>query len=279
MTHTPKHAIKRRRQQLKKVRRQVKPHFWRTVACVTFATCGLVVNSAPVSMSIAPVTPEQRLTMEPSTVEGFQSMFDQVPTSTWGGADVSLSRRLDDNRVLWLYGDTLSSTHYLVHSTALIQDGSELRVLNNGRQLIPDDKDGTIYWIEDAQVEENDQVTVIAAPMKLGLGGQWDFKRADERSRVGVLTISKNDVTFDRWIGWTTAPEPFADLHEHPNGRYTYETRSHPEFKLKDGRCLSTTNQNWKSKGQDDFKKDRNGKVVYKDYRPVFSSTPECGRA
>src|SRR5690606_29940858 len=109
---------------------------------------------------------------QPQTVEDYRQMFYSLPVTEWGGADVSISTPLSDGRRLWLYGDTMSSRVGFVHSSAIVQDGYDLRVANNGRQILPDDprsEDGTknIYWIEAVESMTDNRALIIAAPMAL----------------------------------------------------------------------------------------------------------------
>lgn len=111
----------------------------------------------------------------PTTAAGFTALWATIDPDQWGGADVSLSAPLTDGRVVWLYGDTLSRRHGMVHSTGITQHGGSLHVSRAGTQLLPDDPDGTVYWIEAAHESAPGVLTVTAAPIRFGTSGAaWD---------------------------------------------------------------------------------------------------------
>lgn len=211
----------------------------------------------------------------PDTVDAYTRLWAALPEDQWAGGDVSLSRVLPDGRVLWLYGDTFS-TGRMVHSSAIIQDGDQLHVSRQGAQVLPDTGD-RIYWIEDAKVTAAGRVRVTAAPMLLGDGGVWDFRRARPESRVAVVTVDQaGDVTFRRWAGYVAAPEPFNDFTVVGPHHFTYEQRAHPWAQLRNGEVLHTVNQNW----DDGFDAHRrpDGSLRLSDWAPTFLSLPAAGR-
>lgn len=207
----------------------------------------------------------------PTTAAGYQALWASLDPAQWGGADVSLSVPLEDGRAVWLYGDTLSTTGF-VHSTAIVQDGGRLHVSHDGAQLLPDDTDGTIYWIESATAVDADTLHVAAMPMRVGSASVWDFERVDERSRVAAVHVdAAGDVTFEAWVGWAPAAAPYNDLAQGPSGEVghlVYENRAHPEAVLASGLTLWTVNQNW---DVGDFKRTADGSVDLLAYQPIFS--------
>lgn len=207
----------------------------------------------------------------PDTAKGYQKMWNKLDQKEWGSADVSLSVPLGDGRVVWLYGDTTSENNGFVHSTAITQTGGRLHVSSGGAQLIPnDDAMGdrdSIYWIQDGTPVGKNQIHVIAAPMSVGKGGVWDFKRRSMLDRMGLLKVDENgDVHFVKWLRWVTAPRMFADLKKVDN-KLTYENRAHPEAKLKSHKVLMTVNQN---NADGHFVYNADGTINFKTNRPIF---------
>lgn len=208
-------------------------------------------------------------------------MFYSLPVTEWGGADVSISTRLSDGRRLWLYGDTMSSQVGFVHSSAIVQDGFELRVANGGGQILPNDPpspDGTknIYWIETVEAMSDNRALVVAAPMALAPGGGvWGFSYRSELSRAGVVQVQPNgDVSFVEWLGHVERPDTGMDGEDfRVEGplHYTYAEFVH-DIRLADGSWLETRNQNY-GDSLDDHRLP-SGELRYADWRPLFSSSP-----
>lgn len=191
----------------------------------------------------------------PTTVAGFEAMFDKVDVEEWGGGDVSVSVEIADGRTVWLYGDTVSREHWMVSSSALVQTGGELHVSNQGRQLLPKAKsvDGRrgVYWIETAKPAGGNEVQVTVAPMSIGTRGPWDFRRTSTTSRTATLAVDTiGDVRFVGWTGWVAEPKvnhAFLGLEQGvPAERYAdkdavfYRKNAHPQFRLASGQVLHT---------------------------------------
>lgn len=220
--------------------------------------------------------PDRPRVPEPRTLAGYRRMFDRVPVAEWGGADISVSERLPDGRVVWLYGDTLSFDNGFVHSTAIVQDGGTLHVSRGGAQVLPDgpkvDGRQRIYWVETVEHIGRNRLRVTAAPMSIGTASVWDFQRWRTESRVATLRVtSSGDVVFTKWTGWVTAPAlPDEFIILGPN-HFTYQPVIHEHIRLANGQYLKTVAQNW----DDDFEDHvRGGKMRLKDWRPIFSQVP-----
>jgi hypothetical protein len=218
-----------------------------------------------------------RATPEPTTVRGYQRMFDQVSVNEWGGADVSISDRLPDGRIVWLYGDTLSADNGFVNSTAIVQDGGNLHVSRGGAQVLPGEPkvDGRkrIYWIETMKVIGKNRISVTAMPMSIGTSSVWDFQRWRAESRQATLRVTPaGDVIFEKWTGWVTAPVlPDEFIILGPN-HFTYQPVIHEHIRLESGQYLKTVSQNWDDDFEDHVGPD--GKMQFKDWRPIFSQVP-----
>lgn len=222
--------------------------------------------------------------LPPTTVAGYQRMFDRVDTAQWGGADISYSMDLPDGRRVWLYGDTLSGNHGLVRNTAIVQDGGTLHVSHGGKQVLPSEptKNGrtTIYWPETASVGADGDLRIVAAPISAGSKSVWDFHRTGPatKSRVAVVDVdAKGNLTFRKWTGWQARPDidydetgP-SDIRILGPNHWGYAETTHPNITLTDGSRLITMSQNW----DDSFDAHRNpdGSLRYRDWRPLFYST------
>jgi len=148
----------------------------------------------------------------PTSAAGYAAMFAAVLTSQWGGADVSISVRVGATNV-WLYGDTISNvtswSPYVggfVHSTAITQRYGCLHVSHAGGQLLPNDPDGTWYWIKSAAAVDTTHLRVTADHVARTGTGAWDFAVIGERTATAVLD-SYGDVTFQAWAGARVAPQ------------------------------------------------------------------------
>lgn len=204
----------------------------------------------------------------PNSAAEFQKLFSEIDDKQWGAADVSISVPLQDGRSAWLYGDTFSGSNGFVHSTAIVQNGWNLHVSNGGKQLLPNDSDNEIYWIEKADEVAPNILNIVAAPMQLGDGGVWDFHRRNEKSRVAEARIlDSGDINFVKWVGYVPAPPQHQDFKVVGPNHFTYAEELHPQFPLKSGKTLATICQNW----DDDFSNHFiNGKLRYEDFRPIF---------
>lgn len=204
----------------------------------------------------------------PNSAAEFQKLFSEIDDRQWGAADVSISTLLTDGRSVWLYGDTFSGINGFVHSTAIVQDGWNLHVSNNGKQLLPNDGEREIYWIEKANEVSPGVLNITAAPMQLGTGGVWDFHTRNEKSRVAEARVSDiGDVNFIKWVGYVPAPPQHNDFKVVGPNHFTYAEERHPQFSLKSKKTLATICQNW----DDDISNHIvNGKLRYEDFRPIF---------
>lgn len=269
----------------------------RTILAAIAATIALTGCSGPDEPKMPPVAAlaagpsNPRLDQAPTrpaptTVSGYRTLFRSIDPYYWGAGDVSISLRIDNGNRVWLYGDTTSLRNGFVHSTAIVQDGGNLRVSRNGEQLLPNgptvcDELGQcrkeIYWIEAVRNRAIDEAIVItAAPISVGTNGMWDFRRVDGRehqSRLALATVSDaGDVTFERWLRWDDRPlltgdgEDFRVIGEH---HFTYQEIVH-DIRLEDGTWLKTICQGW----DDPLHVDETGEVIWNDYRPMWRSSP-----
>lgn len=217
----------------------------------------------------------------PTSAAGYTRLWDSLNPDVWGGADVSLSVPLPDGRAVWLYGDTLSGYHGMVHSSAITQDGGRLHVSHDGDQLLPTAPDShgrtVVYWIESARLTGAAEITASVAPTWVNGTSGWG--RVSRQNRLAVLSVSRTgDVTFTHWAGQATPPHlvtkwltPADGAPFQREGVLFYGKRSHPEAKLSGGRHLVTICRNSVKPVRL-----RNGSVDYRAYRPVFTSAPDA---
>jgi len=158
----------------------------------------------------------------PTSAAGYSAMFAAVPTTQWGGADVSISVRVGSTNV-WLYGDTISNvtswSPYVgrfVRSTAITQRYGCLHVSHAGAQLLPNDPDGTWYWIKAAAAVDATHLRITADHVARTGPGAWDFAVIGQRTATAVLDTA-GDVTFQAWAG---APVPVQNIVRKDGGIY-----------------------------------------------------------
>lgn len=245
-------------------------------------TVGLVVDAvlvpgasaAPHAGSLATARPTTCNRPAPLTADGYTALWSSLDSHVWGGADVSVSARLADGRVLWLYGDTMSGADAqhptgFVHSSAIVQSAGCLRVSSGGRALLPDVDRNHWYWIEDATVRGT-SVTIRARLIARTGPGVWGFADSGFAAIFTAAVDATGDVrlTGRPVLQASAAPNPGAMLHV--DGRphhFGYARVVHTDIPLADGRVLVTTCQNW----------DGPGATAWADYRPIFSSVPLNG--
>lgn len=198
----------------------------------------------------------------PATAKGYAAMFAALPVAQWGAGDVSLSVPLRGGADVWLYGDTFSAGRF-VHSTAIVQRGGCLHVSHAGAQLLPNDDERHIYWIDSAMAHDHGLLINARAITLTGLGA-WDFHDGGHTRTAYATVSSAGDVTFVRWTADRRGQAPDAGPMLHLDNRphhFGYGRRAHPEVRLADGRILVTTCQNY----------DDGILHPFADYRPIFS--------
>jgi hypothetical protein len=196
-------------------------------------------------------------------------MFAALPTADWGAADVSISVPMPDRRIVWLYGDTLTSTPgKFPHSTAIVQTAGCLHVSRHGAQLLPNDDALHFYWITAAASIDNGHVKVTAQRIEVTGAGVWAFRVTG--TRTAVVTIDTiGDLAFDHWTTegdvpvqnivrkdggpyapWTSTVSLVATGQvvitglPHTLQHFSYGPSAHPEIRLASGRTLVTVCQN-----------------------------------
>lgn len=210
----------------------------------------------------------------PSSAAGYRRMFDNLPAGQWGAADVAISKRLPDGRVLWLFGDTFSAGRF-VHSSAIVQDRGCLHVVNAGKQLLPNLDPRHIFWIGSVRVEVGIGITVTARAITLTGRGPWDFRDGGYDQEFTFDLDAAGDVqgggkgTFGGALAnpvgprlYEPAPDPGPMRIFGPH-HFGYAEHRHPEAHLASGRTLVTICQNW----------DDRQPHALADYRPIFTES------
>lgn len=209
----------------------------------------------------------------PTSADGYQAMFRALPTDMWGAADVSISTRVGVYNV-WLFGDTISGVTSwspfagrFVRSTVVTQRYGCLHVSHGGAQLLPNDPDGTWYWIKAAAPVDSTHLRVTADHVQRTGDTAWSFKVIGERTATAVLD-SSGDATFEAWAGtpvpvqnivrkdggiyapWTSTVSEVSNGKvlvtglPHSTSNFSYAPSVHPETRMASGRVLLTVCQN-----------------------------------
>lgn len=201
-------------------------------------TSEAVAKPAPVVASPSCAAPA------PTTAKGYAKLWSALPSTEWGGGDVSISVPLADGRVVWLYGDTFSSGRF-VHSSAVVQTKGCLHVSRGGAQVLPNRDASTVYWIEAARAVKGG-LLVEAQETRIGSKGGWDFTYTGYTSTAFVTVDAAGDLTFKRWVKRERKAKPDAGpLLVFGPGHFGYSVREHPEARLASGEVLVTVAQNW----------------------------------
>ena len=204
----------------------------------------------------------------PATAAGYAAAFAALPPAQWGAADVAITVPLGEH-VVWLFGDTFSTSRF-VHSSAVVQAGGAFNVSDDGAQLLPNDDPAHIYWIDCAHARGPDTLLITARSITLTGAGPWDFHDGGFDRTARVTVDAHDDLTFTGWVGakhYCPAPEPGRMIVYGPH-HFGYAVHTHPELELADGAVLVTTCQNW----------DDGILHPVADYRPIFSESRQRQR-
>ena len=139
----------------------------------------------------------------PVTPSGEAALLHALPSSEWGGADLSVSAALPDGRTVWIYDDTLSGQNSarltgFVHSSAIVQQGGCLHVSHAGGQLLPDAATGIYAWPTGAVPLDGTRVLVSAALVRTTGSCPFCFEQVGTRGAI-VTVNPAGDVDFTRW--------------------------------------------------------------------------------
>lgn len=248
---------------------------------VRMATATPAPHAAAAATDPAPSLVRRCSAPAPTSATGYRRMFDKLPASQWGAADVAISTRLPDGRVLWLFGDTFSAGRF-VHSSAIVQDRGCLHVVNGGAQILPNLDARHIFWIDSAEpaidgsvVNGTAAVLITARAITLTGKGPWDFRDGGYSQIMALELDQLGDATGypPAEYGWglvsplgPSLPGPAPDpgpMYAYGPHHFGYARHPHPEAHLASGRTLVTTCQNW----------DDGHLHPLADYRPIFTES------
>lgn len=220
---------------------------------------GVIVTShdAPAPMQSASATPREREAVKtprctksaPTTAKGYANLWSKIDDRQWGGGDVSISAALLDGRVVWLYGDTISSGRF-VHSSAIVQTRGCVHVSHGGAQVLPNGPTvngrKTVYWIEAVSVATDGTLRITAEEESIGTGGVWDFKYTGITKTASATVDITGNVTFTGWVSSKRVPAANPGrLIVLGKGHIGYSVREHSHIKLAGGKTLTTMAQNY----------------------------------
>jgi len=101
----------------------------------------------------------------------------------WQAGDIGASARLPDDRIVWVFGDTVradSVTPRIVANSMLVTSGlctSQVEAKGQG-PVIPDRADGVVHWpmsVVSVPRPEGDVLVVVSARIRRGTSGGLDF--------------------------------------------------------------------------------------------------------
>jgi hypothetical protein len=182
----------------------------------------------------------------PASATGYAALWRTLPIDQWGGGDVSISVPLGDGRIVWLYGDTMS-TGRMVHSSAIVQDGGCLHVSHRGAQLLPNDSARVIYWISTAEAVGRSGIDITARRINLSPErGVWGFADAGHSVtwRAHVTPTGDLDLVSRGADAESPAPDP-GPFYSVPGDGFGYARHAHPWAVLASGDTLTTTCRNY----------------------------------
>ena len=185
----------------------------------------------------------------PATAAAYQALWATLPAAQWAAADLSLSVPLADGRDVWLYGDTFTNSGDFHHSTAIVQTGGCLHVSGAGAQLLPNDPDGGIYWINSARSLASDRIEVNAQAIMISGTGILGFTDRGYARTANLTVTPSGDIAFDGWTGTIPGDSPVGTFEPIPGNtdptHFGYARTNHPEAHLADGKTLQTICQGW----------------------------------
>jgi hypothetical protein len=134
---------------------------------------------------LTPACPPAMPTGKPPvvTVAQLNRIVAGLDLPLWQAGDIGASARLPDDRIVWVFGDTLradSVTPRIVANSMLVTSGlctSQVATLGRG-PVIPDRADGVVHWpmsVVSLSRPGGDLLVVISARIRRGTTGSFDF--------------------------------------------------------------------------------------------------------
>lgn len=141
--------------------------------------------SAPAYPRLTPACPTASSTGRPPTVTVAQlnRIVAGLDLPLWQAGDIGASARLPDERIVWVFGDTVRGVGIsprIVANSMLVTSGlctSQVETSARG-PVIPDRADGVVHWpmsVASVSRPDGDFLVVITARIRRGVAGNFDF--------------------------------------------------------------------------------------------------------
>lgn len=186
-----------------------------------------------------PVCPAPASTARPSiTVEQLNAVVNNLDLTYWQAADIGASGRLSDNRLVWIFGDTIRkpsiAPNMVANSMLITSDLCANQVLTREQgPVIPDRADGVVFWPTSLVVVPGtpaDEVVVFASRIRREGTGAFAFSylgstafrftvpHGGAPTLAGEVAVTPDSADADQinWGGATMVNQPWV---------YVYGTR------------------------------------------------------
>jgi hypothetical protein len=157
---------------------------------------------APPAPHLTPACPTVPPTATPPAVSVAQlnAIVAGLDLPLWQAGDIGASARLPDQRIVWVFGDTVRGagvTPRVVANSMLVTSGLCTSVVETPARgpVVPDRPDGVVHWPMSVAVlprPEGDLLVVVTARIRRGSGGNLDFTYLG--SSASVFRIARGAV-------------------------------------------------------------------------------------
>jgi hypothetical protein len=137
----------------------------------------------------------------PVTVAELNRVVAGLDLPLWQAGDIGASARLPDQRIVWVFGDTVRSSRVfprVVANSMLVSSGlcaSQVETRDRG-PVIPDRADGVVHWPMSVGVVRDGRQTgllVVSGRIRRGTGGPFDFTYLGSTATVFALPAEASD--------------------------------------------------------------------------------------
>lgn len=181
------------------------------VAALVLAGCAGADDDGPETPAssayrVVPTCPEGPRRLDGLTVDLLNEVVASADLPAWQAGDIGASVRLDDDRVAWVFGDTIRSDDLsprMVANSMLVSSGTcvaQVRTPDDG-PVIPDVREGVVRWpmsivsmrpIDDGLMAEHPEVSeilvVFCARTRRGTASNLDYTFLGTDAAVFTLT-------------------------------------------------------------------------------------------